>query len=124
MSTERNTEILKNAWDLLGKGDLDGLEQLFADQMIFVLPGQNDVIHGRKNFRTALDNIGSALPPGFDIIDLRYFANENEVVNILEWKCEKLPDGSQSAILFKFNEKGQITQERWFIDTEQWKNSF
>ena len=50
------------------------------------------------------------------------FGGENEVVSIVEWKSEKVA-GSQLSVLFKF--KGdKIYEERWFVDTEQWKNAF
>ena len=57
---------------------------------------------------------------------LRYFSGENdgELVNVVEWKSAKIPDGTQSAILWKFNAAGKITEERWYVDTEQWKAAF
>ncbi len=125
MSTNNNmVETLKEAWDFLGKGNFDSLAALYATDMVFVLPGQNDVLSGRDAFRAALDNIGGALPPGFDIKGLRYCVGDNEVMNVVEWTSTKLPDGSQSAILWKFDGDGQITEERWFVDTEQWKAAF
>ena len=96
----------------------------YAEDMVFVLPGQKDVLEGRQDFRAALDNIGAALPPGFDITDLRYCLGENEITNIVEWKSDKIPEGTQSAVLFKFNSDGLITEERWFVDTEQWNAAF
>ncbi len=123
MGTE-NLTILKSAWDALGKGEFDDLANMYSDDMIFVLPGQNDRLTGRANFRAALDGIGDALPPGFDIKDLRYYPAEGEIVNVVEWTANKVPHGSQSAILWKFDSAGKITEERWFIDTEQWKAAF
>jgi len=124
MSNDRNVETLKKGWADLGEGNWDALASAYSEDMIFVLPGQMDVLKGRQNFRSALDNLGAALPPGFDISDLRYCVGENEITNIVEWKSDKIPDGTQSAILFKFNVEGQITEERWFVDTEQWKAAF
>ncbi len=124
MSNDRNVETLKKGWADLGEGKWDALASAYSEDMIFVLPGQMDVLEGRQNFRSALDNLGAALPPGFDITDLRYCVGENEVTNIVEWKSDKIPDGTQSAILFKFDAEGQITEERWFVDTEQWKEAF
>ena len=92
--------------------------------MIFVLPGQDDVLKGRAAFRSALDSIGQALPPGFDIKNIRYCAGDNEVVNIVEWTADKLPGGSQNAVLFRFDGDNQVVEERWFVDTEQWKAAF
>lgn len=112
------------AWEALGRGDLDGLAAFYAEDMAFVLPGQADVLTGRNNFRAALDGIGEALPPGFEVKDLRYFGSDGEVVNIVEWTATRIPDGSQSAISWKFNDEGLITEERWYIDTEQWKAAF
>lgn len=126
MSNAKNTETLKAAWDALGRGDWDTLTAFYSENMIFVIPGQNDVLSGRAAFRSALENIGEALPPGFEIMDLRYFSSESdgEVMNVVEWKSTKLPNGTQSAILWRFNSAGEITEERWYVDTEQWKSAF
>ena len=126
MSNVKNIEVLRDAWDALGRGDWDTLAAFYSEDMIFVIPGQNDILRGRSEFRSALENIGDALPPGFEITDLRYFSGENdgEVVNVVEWTSSKIPDGTQSAILWKFNTAGEITEERWYVDTEQWKIAF
>ncbi len=126
MSNVENIEALKAAWDALGRGDWDALVAFYSDDMIFVIPGQNDILRGKSQFRSAVENIGDALPPGFAITDLRYFSGEGdgEVVNVVEWASEKIPDGTQSAILWKFNAAGKITEERWYVDTEQWKAAF
>jgi hypothetical protein len=49
---------------------------------------------------------------------------EDEIVNIVEWTSDKIPGGTQSSVLFKFNADGLITEERWYVDTEQWKAAF
>jgi hypothetical protein len=103
---------------------MDKLASFYAEDMIFVLPGQDDVLEGRTAFRAALDNIGQALPPGLEIKSLRYCSGDNEIVNVMEFTTDKLPNGSQCAILFKFGADDLITEERWFIDTEQWKAAF
>ncbi|GAF86943.1 unnamed protein product [marine sediment metagenome] len=124
MTNTKQIDDLKAGWAALAAGEMDKLASFYAEDMIFVLPGQNDVLLGRSAFRSALDNIGQALPPGFDIKDLRYCPGDNEIVNVLEFTADKLPDGSQCAVLFKFNGDGLITEERWFVDTEQWKAAF
>jgi ketosteroid isomerase-like protein len=123
-TSERNIETLKAAWAALGAGEFDKLASFYAEDMVFVLPGQDDVLEGRAAFRDALDGIGEALPPGFEIADLRYFPGEGEVVNVVEFTCDKLPKGSQCAILWTFTSDGLISEERWFLDTEQWKAAF
>ena len=124
MASEKQIEALKLGWEALGAGDMDKLASYYAEDMIFVLPGQNDVLKGRAAFRAALDDIGQALPPGFNITDLRYCPGDDEIVNVVEFTADKLPDGSQCAILFKFDSDDNITEERWFVDTEQWKAAF
>ena len=126
MNSSNNTETLRNAWEALARSDWDALAAFYSKDMTFVIPGQNDVLRGRSAFRSALESIGDALPPGFEITDLRYFSgeNEDEIVNVVEWKSTKFPHGTQSAILWKFNTKGEITEERWYVDTEQWKAAF
>jgi ketosteroid isomerase-like protein len=124
MSNAKQLEDLKAGWAALAAGEMDKLASFYAEDMIFALPGQNDVLEGRPAFRAALDSIGDALPPGFDITDLRYCPGDDEIVNIVEFTSDKLPDGSQCAVLFKFNSDDLIIEERWFVDTEQWKGAF
>ena len=124
MSNAKQLENLKAGWAALAAGEMDKLASFYAEDMIFALPGQNDVLEGRPAFRAALDSIGDALPPGFDITDLRYCPGDDEIVNIVEFTSDKLPDGSQCAVLFKFNSDDLIIEERWFVDTEQWKGAF
>ncbi len=124
MASTKQIEALKNGWAALAAGEMDKLASFYAEDMIFVLPGQDDVLAGRTAFRAALDGIGQALPPGFEIKSLRYCPGDNEIVNVLEFTADKLPNGSQCAVLFKFGADDLITEERWFVDTEQWKAAF
>jgi len=115
-------EIVQQGWEAVGAGDFDTLVTDYVEDMVFIMPGQADILGGRKAFRSALDSLGEILPPGFEITGLRQIEGESEVVSIIEWKSEKV-DASQLSVLFKF--KGdKIYEERWFIDTEQWKSSF
>ncbi|MBL4572051.1 MAG: nuclear transport factor 2 family protein [Gammaproteobacteria bacterium] len=115
-------EIVQRGWDAVGASDFDTLVADYADDMIFVMPGQSDILEGRGAFRSALDGLGDILPPGFEITDLRLIEQGSEVVSILEWKSDKI-SASQLSVLFKFN-GDKIIEERWFIDTEQWKTAF
>lgn len=124
MDQQTNRKNLEAGWDALARGDFDELASYYTEDMLFVIPGQNDVLTGRAAFRSALDNLTAALPPGFDIKDLRYCLGDDEIVNILEWTSDKLSDGTQSAVLFRFNADGLITEERWYVDTEQWRAAF
>lgn len=118
----RLADIVQRGWDAVGLGDFDTLVADYVEDMTFIMPGQTDVLEGRQAFRAALDGLGDILPPGFNITELRQVEGESEVVSILEWKSEKVA-ASQLSVLFKF--KGdKIFEERWFIDTEQWKSAF
>ena len=118
-----DAEVVQRGWDAVASGDWDTLVADYTDDMIFVMPGQGDVLEGKAAFRNALDNIGAALPPGFDITGLRQIGENSEVVSVVEWKSDKVPDGSQLTVLFKFTD-GKVYEERWFVDTEQWKAAF
>jgi hypothetical protein len=115
-------EIVQRGWDAVGIGDFDTLVADYVDDMSFIMPGQADLLEGRQAFREALDGLGGILPPGFEITGLRQTEGKDEVVSIVEWRSEKVT-ASQLSVLFKF--KGDmIYEERWFIDTEQWKKAF
>jgi len=116
------TKIVQRGWDAVGAGDFDTLVADYMEDMRFIMPGQADVLEGRAAFRAALDDLADLLPPGFEITGLRQLQGEDEVVSIVEWKSAKVA-GSQLAVLFKFNGE-KIYEERWFIDTEQWKRAF
>ncbi|NQZ89560.1 MAG: nuclear transport factor 2 family protein [Colwellia sp.] len=114
--------IVQRGWEAVGSGDFDTLVTDYVEEMTFIMPGQTDVLNGRQAFRSALDGLGEILPPGFEITGLRQIEGENEVVSIVEWKSDKM-EASQLSVLFKFD-GDKIYEERWFIDTEQWKSLF
>ncbi len=115
-------DIVQRGWDAVGAADFDSLVADYVEGMTFIMPGQTDILEGRQAFRAALDGLGEILPPGFEITGLRQLEGGNEVISIVEWKSEKVAD-SQLSVLFKF-EGDKIYEERWFIDTEQWKSAF
>ena len=115
-------DIVQRGWEAVGKGDFDALITDYTDDMTFVMPGQEDILRGRRTFRKALNNLGALLPPGFEITELRHTEGENEVVSVVEWKADKVT-ASQLSVLFRF-EGDKIYEERWFVDTEQWKGLF
>lgn len=116
-------EIVQRGWEAVARGDWNALIADYTEDMIFAMPGQCDIVKGIASFRNALENLGAALPPGFDITSIRQIGSTAEVVSILEWKSDKVPEGSQLAVLFKFS-AGKVSEERWFVDTEQWKAAF
>ena len=116
------SHVVQRGWDAVGAGDFDTLVADYVEDMTFIMPGQADILRGRQTFRSALDNLGGLLPPGFEITELRQIEGENEVVSIVEWKSNKI-DFSELSVLFKF-EGDKIYEERWFVDTEQWKSLF
>ena len=115
-------DIVQRGWEAVGAGDFDTLVADYVEDMVFIMPGQTDVLEGRQAFRAALDGLGQILPPGFEITGLRQIEGAGEVISILEWRSNKVKD-SQLSVLFKFN-GDKIYEERWFVDTEQWKSAF
>jgi ketosteroid isomerase-like protein len=114
--------IVQRGWNAVGAGDFDTLVADYVEDMTFIMPGQADVLEGRKAFRAALDGLAGLLPPGFEITGLRQIEGDGEVVSIVEWKSTKV-SSSQLSVLFRF-EGEKIREERWFIDTEQWRSAF
>jgi len=115
-------DIVQRGWEAVGTGDFDALVSDYVEEMTFIMPGQTDVLAGRLAFRAALDGLGEILPPGFEITELRQIEGEGEVISIVEWKANKII-ASQLSVLFKFK-AGKIYEERWFVDTEQWRAAF
>ncbi|WP_027857752.1 nuclear transport factor 2 family protein [Marinobacterium jannaschii] len=118
----RLADIVQRGWEAVGTGDFDTLVADYTEDMVFIMPGQSNRLEGRTAFRSALESLGEILPPGFEITDLRQIEGENEVVSVISWKSEKIA-ASMLTVLFSF-EGNKVFEERWFIDTEQWKNAF
>ncbi len=116
------SDIVQRGWEAVGTGSFDTLVEDYVENMVFVMPGQADILEGRQGFRSALDGLGQILAPGFEITGLRHLEGKDEVVSIVEWRSSKITS-SQLSVLFKF-EGDKIYEERWFIDTEQWKTAF
>lgn len=115
--------MIEKGWELVAKGDWDTLITDYKDEAILVMPGQNDVIDGASAIHVALTNFGSVVPPGFAVTGVRQIGDGDEVVSVVDWKCDKIPNGTQSTVLFRIAD-GKIYEERWFMDTEQWKTAF
>jgi ketosteroid isomerase-like protein len=123
MTSTSHADIVQRGWEAVGRGDWDTLIADYTADMLFVMPGQADELHGTAAFRGALENLGAALPPGFDITGLRQISDGDDVVSILHWTSDKCAGGSQLAVLFRFA-GDQICEERWFVDTQQWNACF
>ncbi len=113
-------EIVQRGWDAFAASDMDTLVADYTEDVIFVMPGQTDIHKGISDFRAALENV--AVPSGFEITNLRHIEDDGEVVTICAWKSDKI-EASQLAALFRFR-GNKIYEERWFMDTEQWKGAF
>lgn len=121
--TPSHADIVQRGWDAVGRGDWNTLFADYTADMLFVMPGQTDELRGTAAFRVALENLGAALPPGFEITALRQISDGDEVVSILNWRSTKCAGGSQLAVLFRFT-GDKISEERWFVDTQQWRACF
>jgi len=115
-------DVVQSGWEALAADDFENLVNDYTDEMTFVMPGQSDQLEGKHNFRAALNHIDKILPPGFEIMGLRHIEGQGEVVSLVEWRSYKVAE-SQLVVLFKFD-ANKIFEERWFIDTEQWKSAF
>ena len=116
------TEIVQRGWDAVAEGDMDTLVADYTEDMIFVMPGQTDLIEGIPGFRAAVEKLGAAVPAGFEITGLRHIEENDEVMTICSWKSAKV-EASQLAALFRFR-GDKIYEERWFVDTQQWRGAF
>ncbi len=115
-------DIVQRGWDAVAAGDIDALVADYTEDIIFIMPGQTDLIEGIPDFRAAIENFGTAVPTGFEIIGLRHIEGENDVATICSWKSTKV-EASQLAALFRFRGE-KIYEESWFVDTEQWNGAF
>ena len=64
-------DIVQRGWEAVGSGEFDTLVKDYVEGMTFIMPGQGDILAGRQEFSSALDYLGSILPPEFEIMELR-----------------------------------------------------
>lgn len=120
----QHTQTVARGWGYVAEGNWDALVVDYHEDMKFIMPGQNDVLEGVANFRAALDKFREVVPPGFEVLGMEHYESEAQnVVTVFNWKCNKIPEGTSSSILFVFG-GDKIEEERWFVDTEQWKAAF
>lgn len=120
MSAMDHAAVGLRDWNAAGGGNT-----LIADHgpdTVFVMPGQDDVLHGSAAFCGGLEHLGSALPPGFEIIALRQISDGDEVVSIVDWQSAECA-GSRLSVLFRLACE-RMCEARWFMDSEQWKAAF
>ena len=55
-------DIVQQGWEAVGRGDFDTLVEDYVENMVFIMPGQSDILEGRQAFRVALDGLGEILP--------------------------------------------------------------
>ena len=60
-------EIVQRGWDAVAVGDMDTLVADYTEDMIFVMPGQTNILNGIPDFRAAVENLGAAVPSGFEV---------------------------------------------------------
>lgn len=63
------------------------------------------------------------VPPGVAVTGVRQIGDGNEIVSVVDWNCDKIPNGTQSTVLFRMADV-KIFEERGFMETEQWTAGF
>jgi ketosteroid isomerase-like protein len=101
-----HADIVARGWEAVARGDWEALTADYVEDMIFVMPGQTDVLTGKPAFRVEIQAI-------------RQIGEMGEVVSVVAWSCTR----HQLAVLFRF-EGDKIAGERWFVDTEPWHSAF
>ena len=74
-----DAEVVKLGWEAVARADWDAVLAYYTDDIILVMPGQNDVLEGKGAIENAFENIGAALPPGFEITAIREIGETGEV---------------------------------------------
>ena len=91
--------IIQRGWDAVGAQDFDALVTDYTEQMTFIMPGQTDILVGRQEFRSALNGLGTILPPGFEITELRQLEGKMKLSQLLNGNQTRLPPHSCQSCL-------------------------
>ena len=81
---------MQRGCDAVAVGDWETLVADYTEDVIFVMPGQTDILNGIPDFRAVVENLGAAAPSGFDVTGIRHREGDGEVVTICAWKSDKV----------------------------------
>ena len=126
-NTDEIRDLYRQYLEAQRKGDSEAVASLYTEDAKLIPPGRQPLIGRTEIGKYFEGSAGSGIE-----LDLNHIEIEGNLAwvtglahwDAVEWTSTKLPDGSQSAILWKFDGDGQIIEERWFVDTEQWKAAF
>ena len=57
-------DIVQRGWNAVAAGDFDTLVADYEDNMVFIMPGQDDLLTGKNAFRSALNKLGESRQSG------------------------------------------------------------
>jgi ketosteroid isomerase-like protein len=128
MSAEQNKEMVKAAWNAVGKGDLKTAFGNMADNVSWLIPGNIPGVSGLKRGKDEIvkfmSSIGATLPEGMHTEITRAYADGDAVILEVTNKA-KVSNGKsyENEYCFVFEiENGKIRRIREYTDTQKAKD--
>lgn len=124
-----NAIKLKDAHEAFQQGDLDKLFNLFADEMVWTVPGDNQLsgkYHGREEILGNFQTLGEIVD-SYWAYPLDYFGSDDHVVLVALVKATR---GDQvleerECLLFTVNDEGRFSEcFHLALDPDKWDRFF
>jgi hypothetical protein len=124
-----NVQLVRDYFDILAKGNMEALGQLFADDVVWHQPGKGSlsgVYRGKKELFTLLGKFMEISGGSFRIDDIRaIMANENLVTASLHFRAQRKDrQMSMDGVDLMRIESGQIKEVWLFSGDEDAEDDF
>jgi ketosteroid isomerase-like protein len=130
MSTQQNVQIVKDGYAAFGRGDIQGLLALFAEDIEWISPGEGLPLAGTYRGRAAVGNFFGKLAETleFSAFEPREFLAEGDRVLVVGWESGKVkatnrPFEGQWVMAFTLR-NGKVTNFREYSDTLAWARAY
>ena len=124
MSTQQNVQIVKDGYAAFGRGDIQGLLALFAEDIEWISPGEGLPLAGTYRGRAAVGNFFGKLAETleFSAFEPREFLAEGDRVLVVGWESGKVKATNRTIevdwIMAFTLRNGQIATFREYTDTK------
>ena len=121
--THPNEELVRKGYEAFGKGDMDTLNDLFADDIVWHAPGRNPLSGDYRGKQEVFDVFGKVfeLSGGTFEIELHdVLANDEHVVGLLTTRGERNGKKLENRGAQVFHVKDGKVTESWLHSQDQY----
>lgn len=124
MGTQENVQVVKDGYAAFGRGDIQGLLALMAEDVEWQIPGAGLPLAGTYRGRNGVANFFQKLAADVDILDFqpREFVSDGDRVLVIGWERTRVKATNRTAevdwIMSFTVRNGKVATFREYTDTK------